>query len=160
MADAGGGAILVDANLLVWAHHRQMPMHAPARAWWATTLEAEPLVGIPWPTILAFVRLSTHPRILERPAEPTDVWAIVHGWLERDNVRCPVPTERHAELFRDLLLGTRGRGNHVPDAHLAALAIEWGLELVSADADFARYRGLRWSNPLERHASERSGAGR
>lgn len=145
-----GAAVLVDANLVLWAHHRQMPEHERAREWWARTLGDTPLVGLPWPTILAFIRLSTHPRVLERPVDVADAWAVARGWLERPNVRCPAPTERHGELFGRLLLDARASGNHAPDAHLAALAIEWGLELVSADGDFARYRGLRWRNPLAR----------
>jgi toxin-antitoxin system PIN domain toxin len=143
-----GEAILVDANLVLWAHHRQMPEHERARAWWAQTLTGTPLVGIPWPTILAFVRLSTHPRVLERPIDIRAAWDVVGGWLRQPNVRCPTATERHVSLLGALLLDARATGNHVPDAHLAALAIEWGLELVSADGDFARYRGLRWRNPL------------
>jgi toxin-antitoxin system PIN domain toxin len=122
-----------------------------------------PLVGIPWPTILAFVRLSTHPRVLERPLDTTTAWSVVDGWLARPNVRCPVPTERHAALLRTFLVDGRATGNHVPDAHLAALAIEWGLELLSADRDFARYPGLRWRDPLavwepvlSRHQSRRA----
>jgi len=148
LADRGGEAILVDANLVMWAHHRQMPEHARARDWWAETLTETPLVGIPWPTIVAFIRLSTHPRILERPVEVQTAWEVVSGWLNRPNVRRPVPTDRHAGLLRELLVDARATGNHAPDAHLAALALEWGLVLVSADGDFARYRGLRWHNPL------------
>ena len=148
MAEHAGEAILVDANLVMWAHHRQMPDHARARDWWAQTLTATPLVGIPWPTIIAFVRLSTHPRVLERPVGVQAAWDVVGGWLSRSNVRCPTPSDRHAALLGELLQDARATGNHVPDAHLAALAIEWGLELVSADGDFARYRGLRWRNPL------------
>ena len=144
-----GEAILVDANLVMWAHHGQLPQHEQARAWWAQTVTESPLVGIPWPTIVAFLRLSTHPRILERPLDTRTAWDVVAAWLARPNVRCPSPTERHAELLRRLLLEGTASGNHVPDAHLAALAIEWGLELQSADADFARYPGLRWRNPLQ-----------
>jgi toxin-antitoxin system PIN domain toxin len=148
LAESAGEALLVDANLVMWAHHRRLPEHERARDWWARTLSRTPLVGIPWPTIVAFVRLSTHPRVLEHPVEARAAWDVVDGWLERPNVRSPSPTERHAAIFADLLTSARASGNHVPDAHLAALAIEWGLELVSADGDFARYRGLRWRNPL------------
>jgi hypothetical protein len=148
LAERLGEAVLVDANLVLWAHHRQMPEHARAREWWRQTLTETPLVGIPWPTILAFVRLSTHPRVLERPVDAGSAWGVVRGWLDRPNVSSPTPTERHAALFGELLAQARATGNHVPDAHLAALAVEWGLELLSADGDFARYRGLRWRNPL------------
>ena len=99
-------------------------------------------------TTLAFLRISTHPRALERPLAIGDAWSVVQGWLERPNVRSPVPTERHAPILGDLLIRARAGGNHATDAHLAALAIEWGLELCSADRDFARYPGLRWRDPL------------
>jgi hypothetical protein len=111
-------------------------------------LTSRPLVGIPWPTILAFLRLSTHPRALGRPLTIGTAWQVVEGWLERPNVQIPLPTERHAGIFGRLLLTGRASGNHTSDAHLAALAIEWGLELQSADRDFARYPGLRWRDPL------------
>lgn len=141
-------AILVDANLVLWAHHRAFAEHEHARTWWADTLSQTPLVGIPWPTTLAFMRISTHPRALERPLEIGRAWEVVQEWLSRPNVRVPVPTDRHQELLGELLRRARASGNHTSDAHLAALAIEWGLELCSADRDFARYPGLRWRDPL------------
>jgi toxin-antitoxin system PIN domain toxin len=141
-------AILVDANLVLWAHHRSFPEHEAARAWWADALYETQFVGIPWPTILAFLRLSTHPRALRRPVSIRDAWEEVRAWLELSNVRVPVPGDRHRELLGAILLRTNATGNHTSDAHLAALAIEWGLELVSGDRDFARYPGLRWRDPL------------
>jgi toxin-antitoxin system PIN domain toxin len=141
-------AILVDANLVIWAHHEHFTHHLSARAWWANALTATPLVGIPWPTALAFLRISTHPRALTRPLSLEAAWSVVRGWLERPNVQCPVPTDRHAGIFEQLLTAGHAVGDHTSDAHLAALAIEWGLELQSADRDFARYTGLRWRNPL------------
>jgi toxin-antitoxin system PIN domain toxin len=151
MADPAStpGAIIVDANLLIWAHHERFPQHEQARAWWVGVLGSVPLVGIPWPTILAFLRVSTHPRALSRPLPVATAWEVVRGWLERSNVRCPAPTDRHSQILGELLLSGRAFGNHTSDAHLAALAIEWGLELQSADRDFARYAGLRWRDPLE-----------
>ncbi|MCZ7528525.1 MAG: PIN domain-containing protein [Acidimicrobiia bacterium] len=141
-------AVLVDANLLLWAHHRGFPEHDAARAWWARTVSEVPVVGIPWPTILAFLRVSTHPRAFERPVAIREAWGVVEGWLARPNVRCPVPTDRHPAILHDLLVSGRASGAHTTDAHLAALAVEWGLELLSADRDFARYPGLRWRDPL------------
>jgi toxin-antitoxin system PIN domain toxin len=145
---ADQAAILVDSNLLIWAHHTQFDQHASARSWWAETMTHTPLVGVPWPTSLAFLRISTHPRALTRPLRIEQAWSVVAGWLERPNVRCPTPTDRHADILRDLLTRGRATGNHTSDAHLAALALEWGLELCSADRDFARYPGLRWRDPL------------
>ncbi|MCS7006632.1 MAG: PIN domain-containing protein [Thermoleophilia bacterium] len=141
-------AILVDANLVLWAHHQSFLEHEPAFAWWAKTLSETPFVGIPWSTILTFVRVSTHPRALRHPVPIRDAWGEVRAWLARPNVRVPVPGDRHADLLGDLLLRTNATGNHTSDAHMAALAIEWGLELCSADRDFARYPGLRWRDPL------------
>jgi toxin-antitoxin system PIN domain toxin len=143
------GAILIDANLLLWAHHRQFAQHAHARDWLAQTLSSVPSVGIPWPSILAFIRLSTHRRALQRPLEVAQALTVVTGWLERDNVTTPLPSHRHLAIFSDLVLRGRAAGNHAADAHLAALAIEWGLVLMSADHDFARYPGLRWADPSQ-----------
>lgn len=145
---ASSEAVLLDANLLIWAHHEQFAEHSAARAWLARELSATPLVAIPWSTILAFLRLSTHPRALSRPLAISQAWAVVSGWLERPNVRVPVPTDRHPQVLGRLLVAGRASGNHTTDAHLAALALEWGLELLSADRDFARYPGLRWRDPL------------
>lgn len=144
-----GAAQLLDANLLLWAHHRQFPHHERARDWLAETVATVPVVGIPWPTILAFVRISTHRRALERPLDEPTARSVVDGWLAQPSVRVPVPTDRHATLFGDLLVGGKAAGNHSTDAHLAALAIEWGMVLISADRDFARYPGLRWRDPSQ-----------
>lgn len=149
MEAEGAGAVLVDANLILWAHHRQFDQHQAARSWWASTLSTTQVVGLPWPTVLAFVRLSTHPRVLARPIDVSTAYSVVEGWLGRPNVFNPTPTDRHAELYGQMLRGGHAAGNHAMDAHLAALAVEWGLELVTADRDFGRYPGLRWSDPSE-----------
>lgn len=141
-------APLVDANLVLWAHHAQFLQHEAARRWWAATLTEAAQVAIPWPTVLAFLRISTHPRALERPLDIGVAWAVVQEWLDRPNVWTPLPTERHRGILARLLVDTRAAGNHTTDAHLAALAIEWGLQLNSADRDFSRYPGLRWRDPL------------
>ncbi|MDQ3728268.1 MAG: VapC toxin family PIN domain ribonuclease [Actinomycetota bacterium] len=148
MAERAESAALVDANLVLWAHHRQFDQHDRAREWWAETLSSQPLVAVPWPTSLAFIRISTHPRALEHPLSLADAWATVETWLDRANVWIPVPTERHRAILARLLAAGAARGNHAMDAHLAALGIEWGLELLSADRDFARYPGIRWRDPL------------
>jgi len=142
-------AVLVDANLLLWAHHRGFPQHERAREWIASALTDIPVVGIPWPSVLAFLRVSTHPRAFEQPLHIGTAWAVVEAWLSRPNVRTPAPTDAHADLLGQLLISGRAAANHTTDAHLAALAIEWGLVLVSADRDFARYPGLRWHDPSE-----------
>ncbi|HVM15591.1 MAG TPA: TA system VapC family ribonuclease toxin [Egibacteraceae bacterium] len=151
-----GPAVLLDANLLLWAHHRQFRQHREAAAWLGWALTAIEAVGIPWPTIVAFIRISTHPRALERPLDPATAWGVVEGWLVRPNVTTPVPSGRHRALLGDLLVRGQASGNHAPDAHLGALALEWGLVLVSADRDFARYPGLRWHDPSLAWAGRRA----
>jgi toxin-antitoxin system PIN domain toxin len=140
--------ILVDANLLVYACVSGTVHHEPSRRWFDEVLNAPERVGLPWPSLLAFVRLVVNPRVFERPMTVKRAWAQVEEWLSLDRVWIPQPTERHAEFLGKLLGNIGSRANLVPDAHLAALALEHGLTLCSVDADFARFAGLRWKNPL------------
>ncbi len=140
--------ILVDANLLVYAHVESFPQHAQARDWLDGRINAAAPVGLPWPSLLAFVRLVSNPRIFERPAPVSAAWSQVESWLSAESAWIPLPTERHQQLLAPLMASVEGRANLVPDAHLAALAIEHGLVLCSTDGDFARFDGLEWRNPL------------
>ncbi|MBI3684330.1 MAG: type II toxin-antitoxin system VapC family toxin [Acidobacteria bacterium] len=140
--------ILLDANLLVYARVAGSRQHDAARAWLDEQLDGTAAVGLPWPSLLAFVRLTTNPRIFERPQTVTAAWKQVEEWLNCPAVWIPSPTERHREFLAALLTGSAVRANLVPDAHLAALAVEHGLVLCSTDGDFARFPGLRWRNPL------------
>ena len=96
----------------------------------------------------AFVRLVTNPRAFPRPLSSDDAWDIVEAWLASPVAWVPTATDRHAQVLGDLVRRYRLTGNLVPDAHLAAIALEHGAEVVSADTDFARFAELRWSNPL------------
>ncbi len=140
--------ILLDANLLVYARVSSLPQHAAAREWLDTRLSEGQRVALPWASLLTFVRLVSSRRIFERPERVTDAWGQVERWLAAETTWVPVPTERHAGLLARLLGDVGERSELVPDAHLAALALEHGLELCSTDGDFARFAGLRWSNPL------------
>jgi toxin-antitoxin system PIN domain toxin len=139
--------ILVDANLLIYAAVPSFRQHAAARDWLDERLSGAVKVGLPWESLLAFVRITTNPRIFERPAAVMDAWSRVEHWLDAPPVWHPLPTENHAGIVRRLL-GVVDRAELVPDAHLAALAIEHGLTLMSSDSDFARFPDLRWTNPL------------
>lgn len=141
--------ILVDANLLVYAHVTAFSQHQSAREWLDGRLNGVAPVGLPWPSILAFLRIVTNPRIFERPETLEGAWRQVEEWLDCLSVWIPQPTGRHGEILKPLLIGQRLRANLIPDAHLAALAIEHGLILCSSDGDFARFSGLRWENPLQ-----------
>jgi toxin-antitoxin system PIN domain toxin len=140
--------ILLDANLLVYAHVNRFVHHQKARSWLDQRLSGVLPVGIPWPSLLAFLRLVTNPRVFERPEPVEEAWRQVEAWLGSAVAWIPQPTARHREVLGGLLADHRAHANLVPDAHLAALAIEHGLVLCSADADFARFSGLRWHNPL------------
>ncbi len=140
--------ILVDANLLIYAKSRDSEYHGPARQWLEETINLGARVGLPWPSLLAFLRITTNSRIFEQPLRPADAWTQIDEWLALDNTWVPAPTEQHAALLGTLFRSTSIGGNLVPDAHLAALAMEHGLELLSTDTDFARFPGLRWRNPL------------
>jgi hypothetical protein len=140
--------ILVDANLLVYAHVSTFPQHARARDWLDAQLSRGTPVGLPWPSLLAFLRLVTNPRVFEQPEPISQAWHQVGAWLGAAGVWNPQPTDRHHEILGALLAATTAHANLVPDAHLAALAIEHGLLLCSADGDFARFPDLRWLNPL------------
>ena len=139
---------LIDANLLVYAHVRSFSQHEQARHWLDHEINSGARVGLPWHSLLAFLRIVTNPRIFERPERIADAWAQVTAWLDCDTVWIPDPTERHREILGALLHGSGIQANLVPDAHLAALAIEHGLILCSTDGDFGRFRDLRWQNPL------------
>jgi toxin-antitoxin system PIN domain toxin len=140
--------ILIDANLLVYAHVTSFLQHERARTWLDAQLNGTVTVGLPWAGILAFVRLVTNPRIFEQPETIEGAWKQVEEWLGCPTVWLPQPTERHREILDTLLINQNLRANLVPDAHLAALAIEHGLILCSADGDFGRFPGLRWENPI------------
>jgi uncharacterized protein len=140
--------ILVDANILVYAHVSSFAQHGAAREWLDRQLNGSAPVGLPWASLLAFLRLVTNSRIFRHPQPMADAWTQVKDWLGCETVWVPVPTERHPDLLGELLKLPGVHGNLVPDAHLAALAIEHGLTLCSTDGDFARFRTLRWLNPI------------
>ncbi len=140
--------ILIDANLLIYAHVNNLPQHLAAKGWLDECLNASAPVGLPWPSLLGFLRIVTNPRIFERPESIKDAWRQVKEWLECPSAWIPRPAERHAEILEGLLVDLNITANLVPDAHLAALAIEHGLILCSVDGDFGRFPDLKWQNPI------------
>jgi hypothetical protein len=145
---------LPDVNLLLYAIDEDSARHDAARRWAEGLFGGTETVALAWAVILAFVRLTTKPQIVARPLTADEALDVVDGWLARPNVVVVHPTERHAHVVRELLSPLGTGGNLVTDAHLAALAIEHGAELCSSDADFSRFPGVRWRDPL------RSGAAR
>ena len=123
-------------------------MHAGARAWWESALSSTRPVGLAWVAILGFIRITTHRHVFPNPLSVTTACGHAREWLTRPYVTILHPAERHAETLFRLLESLGTGGNLTTDAHLAALAIEHQAELHSTDADFKRFPGLRWVNPL------------
>lgn len=140
--------ILVDVNILIYATNSESEHHLPGRDWLDAQLSGSTRVGLPWASLLAFLRIATNPRAFRSPLTMADAWRQVTSWLSAETTWIPEPTERHAEVISKLLELPGVIGNLVPDAHLAAIAIEHGLTLCSTDGDFARFPGLAWHNPL------------
>lgn len=151
LRDRRGGAapvILVDANLLLYATITDYSQHPDARQWLEAQLNAPARVGLPWVSLLAFLRIATNARLFPRPLAIGDAWSRVAEWLALPNVWVPTETDRHATILEDLLIQTASSAELVSDAHLAALAIGHGLTLCSTDRDFSRFHGVRRENPL------------
>lgn len=138
---------LVDANVLLYAVNEDAPGHAAAHAWLDGALGAREPIGFAWVVLLAFLRLSTHASLFARPLTPEEAMGIVEGWLSRPPALVVQPSDRHLSLLRGLLTSTGAAANLVNDAHLAALALEHGAEIVSFDRDFQRFEGVRWAAP-------------
>jgi toxin-antitoxin system PIN domain toxin len=140
--------LIADLNLLLYATNADAPQHERARRWWESAVTGDENVGLAWIVILGFVRIATNPRIMSVPLTLAQALAIVGGWLAQPGIRVVEPTDRHWRILEELLAETGAAGNLTSDAHLAALAIEHGATLCSADRDFARFERLRWHNPL------------
>ncbi len=140
--------ILVDANILLYAYVPSSKHHETARDWLETTFSKPEPVGLSWVTILAFLRISTNPRILQDAFSVAEAVGIVSAWLEAPVVTILEPGKRHWEILREMMTKGQAYGPLTTDAHLAALAIEHGATLATTDKDFTRFPGLRILNPL------------
>ncbi|CAN5567016.1 type II toxin-antitoxin system VapC family toxin [soil metagenome] len=140
--------IVVDVNLLIYAVDSSSPRHPQARDWLEGRLSGTETMGFAWSVLTAFIRLSTRASVFERPLTPSEAFDLVDGWLAQPPSVVVHPTERHSAVMREILARLGVAGNLVPDAHLAALALEHGAELASSDHDFARFARLRWADPL------------
>jgi uncharacterized protein len=136
--------IVPDVNVLVFAYDAKSPFHVSARDWWEHTLDEGMPVGLPWVTALGFIRIVTQRRLFVDPLSVHQAVAHVRSWLGMPNVRIIMPGQDHGDILFGLLERLGTAGNLTTDAHLAALAIEYKAEIVSADIDFARFPGLKW----------------
>jgi len=140
--------ILVDANILLYAEDRLSPHHAAARAWWDYELSGSSPVCLCWTVLSAFIRIGTNPRVFEHPLSLDQALARIQSWMDQPCSRIVSPTARHWAVFQKMLRDGQAVANLVTDAHLAALAVEHGCELISTDSDFSRFPDIRWRNPL------------
>ena len=139
--------ILVDVNLLLYAHVASFQQHTAAREWLNSQIRDQIRVGLPWTSLLAFLRLATNPRVFSQPEPIERAWAQVEKWLSWPSTWIPQPGQDHQRILAGLL-APGVTGNLIPDAHLAALALEHGLTVCSCDSGFAKFDGVRWIDPL------------
>lgn len=142
--------IVPDVNLLLYAEITGFPQHAVARSWWEETLNGERPVGIAPVCLFGFLRIATNRRIFTQPLAVDDAIARIQRWLERPLVSTLVPGSRHLETAFRLLRSSGASGNLTTDVQIAAHAFEHSGEVCSNDADFGRFEGVRWLNPLEK----------
>jgi uncharacterized protein len=141
--------ILPDVNILIYAHREQAPDHVRYRDWLASTGEGPEPYGYSELVLSSFVRIVTNPRVFSQPTPLESALEFVDRLREPVNAVRISPGQRHWSIFCDLCRRANAKGNLIPDAYLAALAIESGSEWVTTDRDFARFPGLRWKHPLE-----------
>lgn len=139
---------ILDVNLLIYAVNRADSAHEAVSNWWKQNLQSSEVLGFPWFSIVGFIRISTLPQVFPRPLSNLEAVEQIDLWLDHSQVTVIAESPDHWSVFKDCLHEIGKGGNLIPDAHLAALAISRGATLVSCDNDFARFRHLRWENPL------------
>lgn len=140
--------IVLDANILLYAYDSASSKHPKARAWVQNVLSQAAPVGLPWQTVGAFLRIMTNTRLPGERFSLEEAAQIVDGWFEQPNVRLLIPGDDHWMLLRRMIVEGQAPGALVSDAQIAALTVEYGGTLHTTDRDFARFPGLRWTNPL------------
>ena len=140
--------ILIDANLLIYSIDSSSPHHSGAKGIIERLFSSTERIGLPWIVILAFLRVTTNPRAVLRPISAEQAIGFVDSWLDCPNAELVGPGSNHWPILRNLLRSTGTAGNLISDAHVAALAVERGCDIYSADHDFARFPGIRHVNPL------------
>ena len=141
--------VLPDVNVLIYAHREDAPNHDACLEWLQGIVNADEAFGLSEFVLSGFVRVATHPKVFKTPSSIADAIAFANQLRDQPNCVLVIPGPRHWDIFARLCLDSGAKGNLVPDAYLAALAIESGCEWVSSDRDFSRFKGLRWRHPLD-----------
>lgn len=140
--------VLADVNVLVYAHREDTEHHAACRRWLEAAINGEERYGVSELVLSGFVRITTHPKVFASPSPVMAALEFAEQVREQPNAMLIEPGERHWSIFRRLCVEAKAKGNLVPDAYLAALAIEGGCEWITTDRDYSRFPGLRWRSPL------------
>jgi toxin-antitoxin system PIN domain toxin len=140
--------VLTDVNVLVYAHREDAPDHAAYRAWLENVINGDEAYGVSELALSGFIRVVTHPKVFNKPSPVAAAFEFADQLRGSPNSVRVDPGPRHWSIFRRLCLEVGAKGNLVPDAYLAALAIESGCEWITTDRDYSRFAGLRWRHPL------------
>ena len=141
--------ILPDVNILVYAHRRDMPEHAAYRDWLEARANSDAAFGLSDLALSGFMRVVTHPKVFRTPSSLADALTFVDQLRSRPNRIAVAPGARHWDIFARLCRTVGAKGNLIPDAYFAALAMEHGCEWITADRDYSRFPGLLWRHPLD-----------
>lgn len=144
--------IIPDVNLLICAYDEASPFHPAAAAWWEGCLSGNEPIGLPHVVLFGFIRLATHPRIVEKPLRIREAAGIVRSWIEQPVAQILIPGVEHPARVMSLLEKVGVAGNLTTDAQIAVHALEYGAVVHTCDADFARFEGLQWRNPISARA--------
>ncbi len=140
--------IVPDVNLLVYAYHEDDPNHEAAKRWWEGLVNGTEAIGVPWAVSMGFIRLMLNPRVLSSPMTSSSALGCVKTWMQYSHINPVTPGADHLTHFQRNLDASGGTAKLVPDAHIAAIALERQAVLHSNDSDFNRFPGLQWYNPL------------
>jgi toxin-antitoxin system PIN domain toxin len=140
--------IVIDANLLIYSYDRDSAHHKKSRVWVGEVGSGGEAGGLPWQSVSAFLRVITNRRLSGMRVSLQQAVQVVDEWLQQPNVQILVPADEHWSVLRQMILEGQASGPLVSDAEIAAITIEHGAVLHTADRDFARFPGLRWKNPL------------
>lgn len=140
--------LLTDVNVLVYAHRTDAPNHAAYRKWLEELINSDQAYGFSNLVLSGFLRVVTHPRVFSPPSDLASAFAFTQGFRSQPNAVQVTPGLRHWDIFKSLSEAANVKGNLVPDAYLAALAIESGSEWITTDRDYSRFPGLKWRHPL------------
>lgn len=141
--------ILCDVNVLLHAHKEGSPAHEVMRPWLLDALDDDVPFGVSDLVLSATVRIATNRRVFDPPSTLAEALAFAEALRDSDNAVPVQPGRRHWDLFTGMCRRAGATASLVPDAYLAALAVEHGCEWITTDRGFARFPGLRWRNPLD-----------